>query len=89
MGDPDAALGIDVRVVGGDQRDAVDLVGEDFDLAGVNVESLDGAGAAGGFEAADVGDDDAALGVYVDAVGRAAGVADAVERAVGQRLGGG
>ena len=89
VGDPDAALGVDVRVVGGDQRDAVDLVGKDIDLAGVDIETLNRPCAARGFESADVGDDDAALGVHVDAVGRAAGVADAVERAVGQRLGGG
>ena len=88
MGDPDAALGVDVRVVRGDQRDSVDLVGEDLDLAGVDVESLDGSGAAVAFETADVGDDDPALGVHVVAVGRAAGVTDPVERAVGQGFGG-
>ena len=80
-----------MRVVGGDERDAVDLVREDFDLAGVDIEPLDGSDAAVvgalAIESADVGDDDSAVGVHVVAVGRSAGVADAVERAVGQRLG--
>ena len=38
-------------------------------------------------ESADVGDDDSAVGVHVVAVGRSAGVSDAIERAVGQRFG--
>ena len=89
MSDPDAALRVNVGIVGGDQRDAVDLVGEDFDLAGVDVESLDGPRSSVTFESAHIGDDDPALGVHVVAIGRAAGVADAVKCAVGQRLGSG
>ena len=76
-------------IVRGDQRDAVNGVDEHLDLAGLGVEALDGAGAAVAIEPADVGDDDAALAVHVDAVGRPAGVADAVERAIGKDFGGG
>ena len=51
-------------IVGGDQRDAVDLVGEHFDLARVDIEPLHGSGTgivrALAFETADVGDDDPA-----------------------------
>ena len=77
VGDPDAALRVDVGIVRGDQGDAVDGVGEYFDLARLGVEALDGPRAAVAIEPADVGDDDPALAVHVDAVGRTAGVADA------------
>ena len=77
-----------MRVVGGEQLHPVDLGGEHFDFAGLGVEALYGAGVAA-VEAADVGDDDPLLRVHVDAVGRAARVADAVQGPVRPRLGSG